>query len=111
MAQNTPNANHDDHQHHHVIPITVLSRVCVALLILTVLTVGTSRLHLGMFAAPVAFLIALVKALLVMAFFMGLKYDTKLNRVIFATAFVGLALLFFFCALDIYTRIFQGNTL
>ncbi len=98
-------------QHHHVVPSAVLGKVCIALLVLTALTVGTSRLNLGMFAAPVAFLIALVKALLVMAFFMGLKYDLKSNRVIFAVGFFVLAVLMFFCSLDIWTRVFQGNTL
>jgi cytochrome c oxidase subunit 4 len=110
MAQHKPTDHHDHHQH-HVIPFAILTRVCFALLMLTALTVATSRMHLGMFAAPVAFLIALVKAMLVMAFFMGLKYDVKANRFIFATGFFFLAVLFFFCALDIYTRVFQGNTL
>ncbi|MEZ0392008.1 MAG: cytochrome C oxidase subunit IV family protein, partial [Pseudobdellovibrionaceae bacterium] len=68
-------------------------------------------MHLGVLATPIAFLIAIVKALLVMAFFMGLKYDVKGNRLIFATGFFFLGLLFFFCALDIWTRVFQGNAL
>jgi cytochrome c oxidase subunit 4 len=103
--------NNHEHSEHHVIPFSVLSRVCGALLILTALTVFTSRLHLGVMAAPVAFLIAFVKAMLVMAFFMGLKYDAKSNRMIFATGFFFLLLLFFFCALDIWTRVQQTTTL
>ncbi len=113
MAQHQPTDSHDHdglHQH-HIIPFAILGRVCFALLVLTALTVGTSRLHLGIFAAPVAFLIALVKALLVMAFFMGLKYDLKSNRVIFGVGFFVLAVMIFFCALDIWTRVYQGSTL
>lgn len=103
----------DKHQEggHHIIPFQVLGRVCVALLILTALTVATSRLHLGAMAAPVAFLIAFVKAMLVMGYFMGLKYEAKGNKVIFASGFFFLALLFFFSALDIWTRIAQTSTL
>jgi cytochrome c oxidase subunit 4 len=108
MAQNQ---NNDHHEEHHIVPFAVLARVFVSLLVLTVLTVVTSRFHLGMFAAPVAFLIAGAKAFLVMAFFMGLKYDVKSNRAIFATAYVTLALLFLFCAIDIWTRVFQTSTL
>lgn len=96
---------------HHIVPTAILRRVCAGLLALTALTVATSRLHLGLFAAPVAFVIAAIKAFLVMAFFMGLKYDVKSNRMIFATSFFVLAVLFFFCFLDISTRIHQISTL
>ncbi len=96
---------------HHIVSSAILAKVCGALLVLTILTVATSRMHLGLMAAPVAFAIAAVKAFLVMAFFMGLKYEAKMNKIIFATGFFFLALLFVFCALDIYTRIPQGSTL
>ena len=105
------NQKHEPQHEHHVIPFQVLARVAVALLILTVLTVATSRMHLGVLAAPVAFTIAIVKALLVMGYFMGLKYDVKSNRLIFAAGFFFLLLLFFICALDLYTRVTQGSTL
>jgi cytochrome c oxidase subunit IV len=107
MAQN----KNDEHHSHHIIPFEVLTKVCIALLVLTALTVITSRFHLGVMAAPVAFLIAFVKAMLVMAFFMGLKYDSKSNRMIFSLGFVFLAVLIFFCALDIWTRVHQVSTL
>lgn len=96
---------------HFIIPFSVLRNVCFALLILTILTVVAARMHLGVFAAPVAFLIAFVKAMLVMMYFMGLKYDEKLNRIIFSLGFAFLALLFFFCWLDVYTRLAATNTL
>lgn len=103
--------NHN-HSEHHVIPFSILSRVCIALLVLTVLTVVFAKfVHLGVLGTPVAFAIALTKAMLVMAYFMGLKYDTKSNRIIFSLGFAFLLLLFFFCALDIWTRIAQGNSL
>jgi len=105
-------ASHDDHGGHHVVPASVLTKVLLFLLAMTVLTVVTAKfMHLGAAAVPVAFAIALCKALMVMGFFMGLKYDSKGNVLIFATGFVGLALLFFFCALDTFSRVFQGNAL
>ena len=103
--------HNSEHSHHHIIPFAVLRNVCVALLFLTAATVIASRLHLGLFAAPVAFLIAFTKAMLVMMFFMGLKYDSRMNRMIFATGFIFLALLAFFCVLDIWTRINVPSTL
>ena len=104
MAQN-------NHQQHHVISAKTLLNVFLALLALTALTVFSARMHLGVLAAPVAFIIATIKAFLVMGFFMGLKYDDKSNRVIFGAGFVFLALLFFFCALDIWTRMQVISTL
>lgn len=96
---------------HFIVPAKILTNVLLALLALTVLTVVTAQMHLGVFAGPVAFAIAIVKALLVMAFFMGLKYDDRSNRIIFSLGFFFLIVLFFFSALDIYTRILQNNTL
>lgn len=98
--------NHgDQHGGHHVIPYSILINVMWALLALTVLTVVTAKfVHMGPFAALVAFTIAAVKAYLVLAYFMGLKYDTLQNRLIFSTGFIFLAILMFFCVVDIATR-------
>ena len=87
-----------------------------ALIGFTLLTVAFHYLfhdvmHGSVFAAPVAFLIAVFKASLVLMFFMGLKYDKPDNRIIFSTGFFFLALLFIVCMLDIYTRIAQTSTL
>ncbi len=103
---------HDSHHEHHVIPAKLLMKVLLGLVVLTVLTVVTAKgVHLGLLAGPVAFLIAAVKAYFVMSYFMGLKYDDKMNRIIFGTGFVFVAILFIFCALDIFTRSVQTNPL
>lgn len=101
----------DHSKGHFIIPAKTLTNVLLILLVLTGLTVFTARLHLGVLAAPIAFLIAIAKALLVMSYFMGLKYDDKANRIIFSLGFFFLLVLFFFSSLDIYTRILQNNTL
>lgn len=102
---------HNNDHSHHIIPFATLTKVFAALVCLTVLTVICARVHLGAFAAPVAFVIAITKALLVISFFMGLKYDSNANRIIFASAFIFLAIFGFFTALDIWTRIAQVSTL
>ena len=90
---------------HFTIPFEVLRNTALALFGLTVLTVFTAKfISLGMWAGVVAFAIAFTKAMLVMAYFMGLKYDTKLNRFIFSTAFIFLLIFAFFSVLDIITR-------
>ncbi|HPI40610.1 MAG TPA: cytochrome C oxidase subunit IV family protein [Pseudobdellovibrionaceae bacterium] len=97
----------------HTIPFNVYVKVALSLFALTLLTVIASRFHgaLGVLAAPVAFLIASVKAALVLLYFMHLKYDNKLNRVIFGTGFIFLFILFVFAAGDIFTRIAEKSTL
>ncbi len=96
---------------HHVIPAKVFGMILGVLLVLTVLTVVFHVMHLGSLAAPVAFIIATTKAVLVMGYFMHLKYDTVINRVIFGTAFFFVALLFVLCAIDIFTRVNVQSTL
>lgn len=99
------------HGGHHVTPIATYVKVAMALYVLTIATVSFHQMHLGALAAPVAFLIASVKAALVLLWFMHLKDDNMVNRVIFGTSFFFLALFFSFCALDIWTRIQQINSL
>lgn len=99
---------HDNHNdQHHITPLSVYIKVAAVLFILTFLTIGVHsiREHLGPIAPFLAFGIAGVKAFLVMAWFMHLKYDVLLNRVIFAMGFLFLMLLFLITALDIYSRV------
>lgn len=104
--------NHGNHEGgHFIIPFHILRNVALALLALTVLTVATAQLHLGWAAAPIAFLIAFIKAMMVMMYFMGLKFDAKLNRLIFGTGFFFLTVLYLFCMSDIWNRIIEKSTL
>nr|BFD61575.1 hypothetical protein BdHM001_02560 [Bdellovibrio sp. HM001] len=105
MAQN--NDNNANVLHPHITPMATYFKVALALFGLTFLTVFAHQFHhqMGSWAAPVAFLIALVKAALVILWFMHLKDDTKMNRFIFGIGFFFLALLFAICALDFATRV------
>lgn len=98
---------------HVIVPLNVLLKTAACLFVLTLLTMIAFwyRENLGAFAAPVAFAIAAVKATLVMMFFMGLKYDSMMNRIIFGLGFFFLALLYIICILDIYTRVGATSTL
>lgn len=98
-------------QHHHITPFSTYLNVFIALAVLTVLTVVFHVMHLGALAAPVAFVIASTKAYFVLAYFMHLKHDSIINRVIFSLAFFFIALLCAICFLDVFTRIKVLNTL
>ena len=105
-AANVTDEHGGHHADHHITPFNVYLKVAIALFVLTFLTVGFHAIHqyLGGAAALIAFAIAAVKAYLVMAYFMHLKYESLMNRVIFATGFFFLALLFIISILDILTR-------
>ena len=105
--------NHEDSQGHHITPLNVYLKVAGGLFALTFLTVIAHHFnqYLGAMAAPVAFFIATVKAVLVLLWFMHLKYDSVTNRVIFGAGFFFLALLLAFCGLDIWSRVVEISTL
>jgi len=70
----------------HALPAKVLLGTFAALVVLTVATVVTSRLDLGPMNIVVALAIASLKAALVAAFFMHLKYEHRFQTVIFVGA-------------------------
>ena len=109
------NSNHNDPNvlHPHISPMSTYLKVAGALFALTFLTVFAHQFNaqLGALAAPVAFAIALVKAILVLLYFMHLKDDNNMNRLIFASGFFFLLILIFFCVLDIVTRVTEVSPL
>lgn len=97
-------SQHGAHGHHPLVPIPIYVYTLLALIVLTVLTVGASYMDFGKFNIVVNIGIATVKAALVMAFFMGLKYDNNLNRAFILSSFVALALLIVMSASDLWVR-------
>ena len=111
-SSNVLPSQHAKHQDsHHIIPLRTYLNVFAALIVLTFVTVAASRIDFGALNAVIAFAIASVKALLVLAYFMHLKYDNMMNRVIIASGVFFLLVLWMFVTIDDITRIFQGSTL
>jgi cytochrome c oxidase subunit 4 len=76
----------NDHAHHIVGP-KVYVAILLALLVGTALTVWASFVDLGFWNPIIALAIATSKATLVVLFFMGVKYSSKLTKL---TVFAGL---------------------
>lgn len=90
---------------HHIVPFSVNLKTFIALVLLTIFTVYTAEyVDLGHFNIVLAMAIAGLKAFIVLSWFMHLKYDGKMNKMIFITAFLFLGLLLGFSALDLFTR-------
>lgn len=96
---------------HFIIPKKTLVSTFIALLFLTFITVWIAQFDFGAMNAPLAILIASVKAALVAAFFMGLKYSSKLYLVCLISSFFFLILFFALAYLDEATRVLQDSTL
>src|SRR5687767_13482931 len=68
----------DPHDLGHIVPFKIFLNVFIALLVLTVVTVAVSRVDFGHWNMVVAMFVASIKALLVMCFFMHLKYENPI---------------------------------
>ncbi len=82
--------------------------VFLALCVLTVVTVAIARVDLGVMNTPIALAVAVSKAMLVILFFMGVKYNTPLTKVVAASGFVWLIILFGITMGDYLTRGWLG---
>jgi cytochrome c oxidase subunit 4 len=86
-------AQHEGQQHHVTGP-KVYILVVLGLLVGTALTVWASFIDLGPWNPVIALAIATSKAMLVVLFFMGVKYSTKLTKLtIISGIFIFLALI------------------
>lgn len=92
---------HEDH--HHVSPVWQFTAVFVTLLFLTILTYLVSFAGLGAASLPVAMTVASVKALLVIGYFMHLKYEDRFYAFVFLTTFLFVGIFFTFTLFDMNT--------
>lgn len=109
-------SNHSEGHHGHtIVPWQIQLGVLLALLVLTALTVAVSQGEIWAANAMGitipnwvnivgAMLIATVKATLVCAFFMQLRYDKALNTIVFSSCLFCVFLFLFFSMLDLGSR-------
>jgi cytochrome c oxidase subunit 4 len=86
------------------VPRHVYYWVYGALLAFTLLTVGVAYVNLGPLNIVLALAIAVSKALLVMLFFMHLRYSGRLTWVVVGAGVIWLAHLLIFTLADYFTR-------
>jgi len=109
MAKVTATAHAD--ASHHIVPASTFWKIFSTLIVLTVVTVAAAQFDFGSMNAFVAFGIATVKASLVLGFFMHLKYDNMMNRVIIFSGLFFVVIFYLFCILDIGTRVVQNGAM
>ena len=92
---------HEDN--HHVSPVWQFTAVFIALLFLTGLTYLVSFAGLGAASLPVAMLVAVMKATLVVLFFMHLFYEDRFYAFVFCTSLLFIGIFFTFTLFDMNT--------
>jgi cytochrome c oxidase subunit IV len=88
----------------HIVARQLYYQVFAALLGLTLLTVGIAFLDLGPLNTIIALIIATAKALLVILFFMHLRYSTGLTWIVVGAGVFWLLLLMTITVSDYLTR-------
>jgi cytochrome c oxidase subunit IV len=97
-------------EHYEVIvPVRTYVLTFVALLILTAATTGVAYIDLGVFNTVVALAIAVIKMLLVILFFMHVKYHPGLTRLAIICAFFWLGIMMTLTLSDELTRGWEMN--
>src|SRR5207302_4282798 len=94
--------------HHIVVPVRTYVTVFAALLVFTLTTVLVASHDFGFMNTAVALGIACTKATLVIWFFMGVRYNTSLTKVIVISGFVWLLIMFGIGMSDYLTRGWMG---
>ena len=96
-------AEHEEYEE-HVVPYTVYLAVFGALMVLTVLTVVVAFFDLGNLNVTVALTVAVMKASLVVLFFMHAKYQSQIIKLVVLSSIVWLGFLFVITLSDYLTR-------
>jgi cytochrome c oxidase subunit 4 len=88
----------------HIVSDKKLAGIWLILLVLTALTVGITRVELGGYKVLGALTIACIKAGLVIAVFMHMKYEGRLLRWLLFLALITLAIFIGFTFFDVLYR-------
>ncbi len=90
--------------HEHISPQSTYIKVLLALFVLTGLTYAVSYANLGAASLWVAMFVAFIKAALVSAFFMHLKYDDRFHVFAFLSTVIFVTIFFLFTIFDLQSR-------
>ncbi len=89
-----------EHQAHHIVPYKVYLIILSILLTFTAISVGATQLEFGGLTIAIALTLATIKSLLVLFYFMHLKFDDLILRIMVISVFIVLALVVVITLLD-----------
>ena len=88
----------------HIIPRKVYFTIFGALMVLLAVTVGIAYIHLGELNVIAAMTIAVTKAVLIILYFMHVRYSSRLSWVWAGAGFFWLIIMFTLTFSDYFTR-------
>ena len=91
-------------QDNHIVTTKTFVSVWIALLMLTAITVSIAKMHLGAFSTFTAIAIASTKAGLVLWYFMHLKYEKRLLKLLLLVPILTLAVIIGMTFIDVWYR-------
>lgn len=93
-----------ENEKHHIVPYKVYFYILAALLLLTFLSIGITKINLGEYSVLGAMLFATIKSVLVLAWFMHLKFDEPFIRIMVGFVVMVFIAVIFITFLDYYFR-------
>ena len=88
----------------HIVTKKQYALIFAILMVLTLATTAIGMIDLGRLNVVVALVIATIKALLVVLFFMHIYWSSKLNKLVVVSGVLWLALLLWLTLTDIFSR-------
>ena len=88
----------------HIVPYKTFLLVLAALLVFTFISIGVTSYNLGPLTVLMALLLATAKTVLVLTYFMHLKYDVKMFAVLAAAVLALIGVVMFITFLDYLFR-------
>ena len=89
---------------HHIVPYKTFLYVWISLIVLTAITITVAGLHLGRFSTLTALTIASIKAGFVLWFFMHLKYEKRVFKILLLVPIATLTFIIGLTFFDIWYR-------
>ena len=93
---------------HAVTPVRTYVTIFAMLLVLTATTVWVAQHDFGAYNTPVALAVAALKASLVVIYFMGVRHNTPLTKVVVVSGFFWLIIMFGLTMGDYMSRSWLG---
>ena len=107
MSTHVSHSNSSDH-HPHVVSVQTNLIIFALLMVLLVLTVVAAYTITGTWGIIVAMIIATVKAILILAYFMHVRFGSKLQFLFAVAAFFWLGLMILITLMDYSSRGWLG---
>ena len=94
----------NNEEKHHIVPYKTFLLVLVALLAFTFISIGVTSYDLGPLTVVTALVLATCKTILVLSYFMHLKFDVRMFAILVAAVLVLIGVVIFITFLDYLYR-------